>query len=311
MIDCHAHAYPDLGERAPQLGAMLGAPRRLHEWLSRQVGLPLRGVERIAQLRERPEGPVRQLVDLLISGVAAPGVIGFGTADSLVASMDRHAISRSLLIAAPPFATNAWVIEQCRRSAGRLVPVVCLPDLTRSAPERAWVDDLDRLAADGARGFKIHPNMDGLEPDHVAYRAMFEVARARGLFVILHTGHFQTLGYRRPGPAEPEAYADFFTAFPEVRVCLAHMNRDRPEGAWELLRRFEQLFTDTSWQPAGSIRRAVDQVGAARILLGSDWPLLHGDLQGEVLAIARDALSDADLQQVGCDNPPRFLGEDP
>ena len=62
-----------------------------------------------------------------------------------------------------------------------------------SAGFRATQATLSRdLAQLGARGFKIHPNTDGLDAAHPAYRAMFQVADSHGLFVILHTGKFTT-----------------------------------------------------------------------------------------------------------------------
>jgi predicted TIM-barrel fold metal-dependent hydrolase len=162
----------------------------------------------------------------------------------------------------------------------------------------------------GARGFKIHPNMDGLAADNPAYRAMFEVAQARKLFVILHTGAFAAVGYRTMQPADPEPYATLFADFPAVRVCLAHMNRDEPRRAWELMQAHEQLYADTSWQPAGVIGEAIEQVGVDRLLLGSDWPLLHPELQADALNELRQAVSSEDqLERIGNKNAIEFLGE--
>ena len=52
------------------------------------------------------------------------------------------------------------------------------------------------------------------------------------------------------------AWADVLRAYPDGRVCLAHMNRDAPEVVWPLLQELPNLYTDTSWQPADAIRRA-------------------------------------------------------
>ena len=177
----------------------------------------------------------------------------------------------------------------------------------QTTPERAWIEGFTDYADRGARGFKIHNNLEGLTADHPAYRALFQVARARRLFVILHTGCFHVFLYKNKRPSDPAEFEPLFRDFPDVRVCLAHMNREHPEAAWEQMKRYDQLYTDTSWQPADGVRRAVDAVGADRILLGSDWPLLHDELQGEALDIARRALSDRDFERVAHDNGERFL----
>jgi predicted TIM-barrel fold metal-dependent hydrolase len=311
MIDCHVHAFPDLEERAgqlrvkPLLGSFVDASSRVAGWLSQRLPA-IRGVERAARHNEGPASGLA--VDLAVTAAALPQVLVCGTVDRLLRSMDRHAIRQSLLIAAPPLAGNDWVVRRCASSEGRLVPVVALPALPPRSDEKAWAEALRTLAERGACGFKIHPNMDALDPDHPAYRAMFEVAREKRLFIILHTGHFRAPGYRRAGPSEPAAFAHLFAAYPGVLVCLAHMNRERPEAAWEQLHRFGQLYADTSWQPADTIRRAVAAVGASRLLVGSDWPLLHGDLQGEVVELVRRAVSDSELEQIAETNPVRFLG---
>jgi predicted TIM-barrel fold metal-dependent hydrolase len=185
-----------------------------------------------------------------------------------------------------------------------------LPELSRDEMAvDAWCAELDRLVEAGAAGFKIHSNVDGLEATHPAYRAMFEVANKRGLFVIVHTGCFHVMHYRRKGAVEPFEFVPLFEDFPDVRVCLAHMNRANPERAWEIMRAHENVYTDTSWQTVDSLHRAVDSVGVDRLLLGSDWPLLHDDLQGDCADILTRALSADQAEQVAGDNALRFLGE--
>lgn len=162
------------------------------------------------------------------------------------------------------------------------------------------------LADLGARGLKIHPGYDKLPARHPAYQALFEVARARKLFVIVHTGCFGSPGQRH-GDADPRDYSHFFERFRDVRVCLAHMNRDTPDVAFALMKKHEQLYTDTSWQPAAAIRRALNEVGVERILLGSDWPLLHTAVQKESIAILRRATTVPQFEAVSNSNAKRFL----
>jgi predicted TIM-barrel fold metal-dependent hydrolase len=137
---------------------------------------------------------------------------------------------------------------------------------------------------------------------------LFETARAKNRFVILHTGCFNTVVYKHQGEADPREWEPLFEEFPTVRVCLAHMNRDRPDRAWELMKRHKQLFADTSWQPADAIRRAIEAVGAERILLGSDWPLLHPDLQGDAVRALRKGATSAQADQVANASAESFLG---
>ena len=195
-----------------------------------------------------------------------------------------------------------------REYPGRFIPVLNVPSLPAESGEIAWTTAFEELANLGAKGFKIHPNMDPYHHHHVAYQAMFQVAEARELFIILHTGCFTVPGYKTMKPSEPEDFCHLFAAYPNVRICLAHMNRDHPQRAWEMMKRHPQLFADTSWQPAQNIRRALQEVGSDRVLLGSDWPLLNNELQTSAVQAVREATSHAEFENLTVHNPKVFLG---
>jgi uncharacterized protein len=328
MIDCHTHAYPQASEQfsraveglapalhtsfkqsvAPLLDLAQGALARAVGNLARSSERGPMGIEKLAQQRQQRSSGMNKTLETGLSAVAAPPVLLLGTLEQLLASMEQHGIERSVLIAGEPAASNTWVLEAARASAETLIPVTMLPQMQRDADEGAWIDGFEALVADGAQGLKIHANMDGHAPDHPVYRTLFEVAQARKRFVIIHTGAFAAVGYKHMRPADPASYEPLFEAFPEVPVCLAHMNRDEPQVVFELMQRHEQLYTDTSWQPAEAITQAVEAVGSERLLFGSDWPLLHLNLQGDGLDVLRRAVSEQDAERIGGENARRFLG---
>jgi predicted TIM-barrel fold metal-dependent hydrolase len=330
MIDCHVHAFPGLGSSAGDVLDRVAGVLGDQSHLSAPIGLLARGLRGLAdlgapavaldtgrfftpdwwaRLRQSAPGQLHSMVDTIGALVATPQVLAWGTIPGLLASMDRHGIEQSVLIAGGPLMPNDWVLgEAASRGSGRFVPVAALPDGPSDAGEDTWTERLLQLADAGARGLKIHVNMDGLPPDHVAYRALFAVAEARNLFVIIHTGCFEVPGYRRPGAVAPGMFHELFERFPEVRVCLAHMNRDDPEAAWDTMTRFEQVYADTSWQPVKVIANAVSRVGAARLLLGSDWPLLHAGMQGGAVDALRLAVGEEVARRIGDDNARHFLG---
>jgi predicted TIM-barrel fold metal-dependent hydrolase len=328
MIDCHAHAFPTLEDALARVSphaahafrgigdrvkaGIEGLPfargrAELAELLSTALDKTAFDVEQVANLR-RTNARVKQLEPVLALA-SLPQLAHGASPAKLLESMERNGVERTVLIAAEPMAPNEWVLEHARQAGGKLVPVVNIPRMDAKATDAQWFDAFTELAEGGARGFKIHLNMDGVGATHRAYRALFEAARAHDLFVIVHTGCFHVPGYKLAEAAEPRLFDPLFEDFRDVRVCLAHMNRDDPERAWETMRRFDQVWTDTSWQPADAIARAVDQIGEGRLLLGSDWPLLHADLQGDVLRILRHALGDARAERVGTENARAFLGE--
>lgn len=320
MIDCHAHAFPALDEHLKKLPAPVGL--LIQQTLGRvasELGRARRGpgrwrptrpvidIERLAVIRKRSVSPLPEAAELLLGLAFGPPQLLNGTTEQLRRSMDHYGITHSVVIGALPLAPNHWLLDAAQEDE-RLIPVAHLPKVAYGSTMAALERALAGLAERGVAGFKIHPNMDGLEPDHPAYRALFEAAQRLDRFVIIHTGRFTVAGYRRLGPADPRGFIPLFRDFPDVRVCLAHMNRDAPEVVWGLLHRFDQLYTDTSWQPAEVLRRAVSELGPTRLLLGSDWPMLHPGLQGDAAGALRRATSEEDFRLVTETNARTFLG---
>ena len=312
--DTHAHAFPELdfltralpdNVRAPVTSATSAMASVLGH-LGRRG--PLLDVEELAQLRSRIPSMLHPLSEMTLSLAMLPQIALGARLVDLVASMDRHGIDRTVVIAAAPAAPNDWLLAEAPSYDGRIVPVAHPPELAAGATVADWQNAFEELADRGAMGFKIHHNIDGLDIDGPAYRAMFETARNHAIFIIIHTGRFNVIGYKHQRAVAPEQFTELFADYPEVRVCLAHMNRDQPEAAWAAMRRFENLYSDTSWQPVAAVARAVATVGAERILLGSDWPLLHADLQGECRSIVERATSASEYETIVTSAAARFIG---
>ncbi len=316
IIDTHVHAFPPLSHHTKALPGPLRAGIEGVASVAARIAAvgrnlapssPL-GVERLARWRKRGPRPVLDWTELGMGIAMFPSLAMSGTLPGLVDSMNRHGIDRSVVIAGVGAAPNKWLLREARDADGRIIPVAHPPQLGPDALVSDFEDALLDLANEGARGFKIHHNMDGLPVDAPVYRAMFEVAAARGLFIIVHTGCFHVAAYKHLRPVTPETFDALFQEYPTVRVCLAHMNRDDPEAAWTALRRHDQLWVDTSWQTTESVRRALDAVGPARVVLGSDWPLLHRELQGESLRVLERAATDAELAVVTGDAAVELIG---
>jgi len=336
MIDCHAHAFPTwenlVSDHLPIAGDALelaqGVSQSVKEQvferipllnLAGQVGKKLSssllqfaapnpiGPDKLDQARNKLPSQMANVMEFCLSAGLGPRIMLQGTIDNLFDSMKGCNLTHTVVIGAPPFANADWLIQQARQD-DRIIPVCNVPNLPPESGEHAWLEAFEKLAVDGAKGFKIHPNMDGYHPHHLCYHAMFQVAQKYQLFIILHTGCFHVPGYVKIEPASPEKFTHFLTAYPDVRVCLAHMNREEPEDAWELMGRFQNLYADTSWQTEPTIRRAINRVGDKKILLGSDWPLLDRHLQASSLKELRNACYDQAFEQIISKNPTRFLG---
>jgi predicted TIM-barrel fold metal-dependent hydrolase len=323
MIDCHTHVFPtphDYVERLhPTLRTLteehiVPRARGLMDILYKHVPamaptLPI-DVESLARMRQYKDKRVVDMAESVGSTVLMPQALLGGTFAHLKEAMRESGVRKSVVIAAPPFAPNDWLLSSVLQEGGdQFVPVATVPQTAKKRTHDEWCHEFDVLADLGACGFKIYPSEDKLPAKHVAYLALFEVARARKLFVIMHTGCFSS-PFKRHHDADPRAFAKHFERFKDVPVCLAHMNRDDPDVVFALMKKYERLYTDTSWQPAAAIRRALKEVGKERMLLGSDWPLLHTGVQKESIAILRRATTVGEFEAITSDNAERFLGKE-
>src|SRR5262249_4638147 len=105
MIDCHAHAFPDLAYHAAKLPGPLGdavgmvAPA-LTSLVQRLGGSKSRfSTEKVAAMRKKGPRALHRVTEIAGSLAMAPGVMASGTVEKLVESMDRHGIARTLVIA--------------------------------------------------------------------------------------------------------------------------------------------------------------------------------------------------------------------
>ena len=163
------------------------------------------------------------------------------------------------------------------------------------------------LATPQCVGIKIHPEEHQYPiADHGT--ALFAFAAAQGAVIMAHSGD--------PLSA-PAAYVPFADAFPTVQVILAHLGNggaagNRPDLQVKAIQasRHGNLYTDTSSARSlmpGLIEWAAGQVGAEKLLFGTDTPLYFAPSQRARIDAAE--LSDADQQLILRDNARRLLGD--
>lgn len=182
-------------------------------------------------------------------------------AEGLLSDLDRHGIAAAVCFAANDpgddgrfGAANARVLEAARRHPGRIVP------FCRLDPGRPWADALERAAAGGAVGLKLHPIAQRFRPEDPACVELVRAASARGWPVLIHAG----FGARPL--AEP--IARLLDGAPEARLILAHGARGDARAVAARLAGDPRVMLDTS---LAALPDVVD-LPPGRLCLGSDRP---------------------------------------
>ncbi len=226
------------------------------------------------------------------------------SAESLVAAMDAQGVDRAVCFAWPfddpalCAEANDYVAGAQRRFPSRLVGFgVVQPN------DAGAVGEVLRCARAGLRGIgEMNADAQGWDLLGDGAAAAVRASVDAGLPWTLHCS--EPVGHHYPGKgtATPDRVAAFAERHTELTLICAHLGGGLPLFAHigEVARLCDRLYFDTAAQPyvyQPSVYRAlVDGVGAGRILMGSDHPLL--DVPRYLEAMEAGGLSTAERDLV-------------
>jgi predicted TIM-barrel fold metal-dependent hydrolase len=153
-------------------------------------------------------------------------------------------------------------------------------------------------------GMKIHPE-EHVYPIAEQGRLLFEFAAEHHAIIQTHSGEENSL---------PVDFVVWANAFPEVALILSHLGCGWNEDPALQVRAIQKskhgnVFTDTSSArsiTSNLIEWAVREIGAERILYGTDSPLYFAPMQRARIDYAD--ISDRDKRLILCDNAIRLFG---
>ncbi|MBI4298438.1 MAG: amidohydrolase [Chloroflexi bacterium] len=248
IIDFHTHILPP--------------------WLREQRQRYLAQDSTFRALYSNPKTQIATAEDLLagmkVSGVDVAVVMGIGWKD---AGLARE--------------VNDYVIEVCRRYPDKLVGF--------SSVNPAWGEaaalEAERCAQAGLRGVgELHPDIQGFDlGEKETMMALAQVARAYRSILLVHSSEPIGHTYEGKGMTTPEVLWRFIQIFPDLVVVCAHWGGGLPFYA--LMPEVGQALGNTYFDSAASpflyrpkvFASVAKLVGSARILFGSDYPLVSQD----------------------------------
>jgi len=195
-----------------------------------------------------------------------------------------------------PFIPNDFILN-IAKGRPEFVPIINLPfGLVNGAKK------LRRFIKLGAKGSKIHAAANGgddLYDKH--YKDLLEVAQSFNLPVVLHISciHIRPI-YKTQDLGHAEHFETWFKDFPKINFVLAHRNYHYPDTAISLCNRYDNVYTDNSWQPMDSIHKAISTCDNNKFLFGSDWPILVYNIYINAKRIL-DAKSKNNISSKNCD----------
>jgi len=176
------------------------------------------------------------------------------------------------------------IIAEASDHADVLVPFGSVDPLQGPAA----VDLARSLVADhGARGFKLHPTVQGFDPRDDAIQPLWAAFAELGVPVVVHTG--QTgIGAGTPGAfgfklaySNPMLLDDVLADHPGLTLILAHPSVPWADEQISVATHKTNAWIDLSgWSPKyfpPQLVRAANSFLQDRVLFGSDFPLLTPD----------------------------------
>jgi hypothetical protein len=224
------------------------------------------------------------------------------TADKLVQRMDQAGIAQAAIsgyLNAPgpnpdSLKTIAAAVEK-------------YPDrLIGYARMDPWFDDAcvkaleDAVANLGIRGVKLHPAHYTLFPFGALTVKLVQRAGELGLPVLFHCGdEMMCLPYQIDRLA---------AQCPDTKIILAHIGGFfSGDAALNVAERRDNVWVDTSEIPfPDMVRKALDRLGAEKVLFGTDAPCC--DIRLELLKVKLAGLSPHEERLVMCENYARMMG---
>lgn len=267
------------------------------------------------QVREEREDYVRR--DATFGEMYSDTKAKIATADDLLQQMDTSGVDVSVALgfawadAATCERHNDYLLEQAAKSGGRIVAFCTVNPAGDNAEEEAV-----RCARAGARGLgELRPDSQGWDLNGDAGEAVAEVAERESLTLLFHVS--EPVGRSYPGKTGGDLgdFYEFSQRHTDVTIVGAHLAGGLPFYAVmpEVSEAFGHVYVDTAAQrllyEEETYGHLMGLIGAERILLGSDYPLVSQARQIEELRSG--VFHSDDLDKVLGGNAASLLGLGP
>ena len=194
----------------------------------------------------------------------------------IIEAMDMAGVQRAIVFPFPEFPDNDYVIDAVKDFPDRLVGFACINPWDKKA-----VEELRRCAESGLKGLKLHPMRHGYGVDkHSIVDPVFSVCTDYKWHVVVHCTSDNP--FTMPFQVEEAA-----RTFPEVTFQMAHMGYMwAVDQALLVAGRNENAYLETSAAGVLAIKKAVEQVGAHKVIMGTDSPFHPFELEQHKIKIA-------------------------
>ena len=95
---------------------------------------------------------------------------------------------------------------------------------------------------------------------------------------------------------------------PDTTLILAHSGCFDFEHMISIMKKYPNIYTDISIQPAANIKKLISEIGSERILFGTDYPFVTQAFS--LLSVLRATSQEQERRNVCWENAKKLLGKE-
>lgn len=219
-----------------------------------------------------PERLRAMKVDLTLKSVTGKGMRRTHTVPNLVGAMRDLGIERSavLPIDFPVLSNNAGAALSCAKREERIIGFGSVHPYSRDVRAK-----LDEQVARGALGIKFHPSVQCVRPDDPRAMRLYRLCAERALPVLWHCGPVGIEPRLGRYLSQVKWYERPIAENPRTTFVLGHAGALQYDLALALMKKYPNVYLETSSQSVSALRTFVEEGDPDRIVFGSDWPFYH------------------------------------
>jgi predicted TIM-barrel fold metal-dependent hydrolase len=227
-------------------------------------------------------------------------------ADTMVAVMDRLGMNKACICSIPACGADVPRGNEMTAAAVRAYPdrLIGYASVNPHYPERVQAELARSFDELGLTMIKLHPTIVEYPVSGPAYEPVWRFASERHTIVLSHT-------WAGTPTCSPKHFEPLAKAYPDVIFVLGHSG-GTPAGYVEAIDaagKYANIYLDLCRSDMSRtwVERIVNQVGAERVLWGTDFPFIEPSYL--IGRLACTTLSDRAKRQVFGDNMARLLEE--
>lgn len=241
-------------------------------------------------------------------------VLNYGTKERLLMDMDQNGIHKSVVLQiSPPNKNCADCMEEIVTQNERIYTFGSIHPFDKDIDHK--IEMYKKLHI---KGWKLNPHVCGFAIDCEESLALIEKLSKTGLPILCCSGlglPQNVLSTAIPSKQTKKdvwnqslyKYEVVLNRFPTTTFVLAHGGCFEFESMVKLLKKHKNVYTDISVQPAKHIQLLIEEIGAKRILFGTDYPFVTQAFS--ILSVLRATENEEERKLIFSENAKRLLGE--